>query len=156
MNLGLTIYLFLDSSCIQQIRQNEQTIALPPNTVEISATVLTYFTKSFLSIFFPESESLLIEAIADNISTTIIGLYVSLDGCMRCENLLDQWEKEFFIIHTDKIKSYYNQTYPDMETLDPLHLEVCLNSCILNICTFDISTLDVRFDKISLCKKPVR
>lgn len=126
-------YVFLDSSCIQQIRQNEQTISLPPNTVEISATVLTYFTKSFLSIFFPESESMLIEAIADNICTNIIGLYVSLDGCMRCENLLDQWEKEFFIIHTEKIKSYYNQTYPDMEKLNPFNYEVCQRACHLNI-----------------------
>ena len=96
--------------------------------MEISATVLIYFTKTFLSIFFPQSDSLLIEALADNISTTIIGLYLSLDGCMSCDNLLDQWEKEFFIIHTEKIKSYYNKTYPDMETLGPVHLEVYLDN----------------------------
>ena len=119
---------FLDSSCIQQLRQNEPLIRIPPNTVEISATVLTYFAKTFLSQFFPQSDSLLIEALADNISTTIMGLYISCDGCMRCDNLLDQWEKEFFIFHTEKIKSYYNQTYPDMTTLGPLHLEVCLHN----------------------------
>ena len=92
--------------------------------MEISSTVMVYFTKSFLSLFFPQSDASLIEAIADNISTTIMGLYASMDGCMRCENLLDQWEKEFLVIHTEKIKSYYYQNYPDIETLDPLHFEV--------------------------------
>ena len=93
--------------------------------MEISSTVLVYFTKSFLSVFFPHSDASLIEAIADNICTTIVGLYASMDGCMQCENLLDQWEKEFFVIHTEKIKSYYYQNYPDIESLDPLHFEVC-------------------------------
>ena len=93
--------------------------------MEISSTVLVYFTKSFLSVFFPHSDARLIEAIADNICTNIVGLYASMDGCMQCENLLDQWEKEFFVIHTEKIKSYYYQNYPDIESLDPLHFEVC-------------------------------
>ena len=104
--------------------------------MEISATVLTYFTKNFLSQFFPQSDSLLIEALADNISTTIIGLYISCDGCMRCDNLLDQWEKEFFIIHTEKIKSYYNRTYPDMEKLGPLHLEVYLHNFPISLALY--------------------
>ena len=84
-------------------------------------------------MFLPQTDSMFIEAIAENISTTIMGLYISMDGCMACENLLDQFEKEFIMVKTEKIKSYYHQTYPDIETLNPLHLEVCLGYLSLKL-----------------------
>ena len=53
-----------------------------------------------------------------------MGLSVAMDGCYQYENLLQQWEKDFFLFNSEKMKDYYRCTYPDIESIDPLRFEV--------------------------------
>ena len=121
--------LSLDESCIQQIRQKSQSIFLPSDAIEVSYKVLLYFTRDFLSIFLPQTDPLLLEEIAENININIMGLSCAIDGCFQFENLLDQWIGEFFPAeNSEKIRNYYLSTYPGIERLDPVRLEVNLFS----------------------------
>ena len=101
---------------------------MPSNAVDVSSKVLFYFTKTFLSIFFPRTDDMVLEEIAENVNINIIGRGVAMDGCFQYENLLEQWEKDFFLINSEKMRNYYRCTYPDVDALSPIHLEVGLNS----------------------------
>jgi len=114
----------MDESCIQQLRQKEKSITMPSNAVDISSKVLFYFTRTFLSIFFPHTDDMMLEEIAENVNLNIIGLGVAMDGCYQYENLLEQWEKDFFLINSEKMRNYYRCTYPDVDALGPIHLEM--------------------------------
>lgn len=127
----------LDESCIQQIRQKKESINLPSNAIEISSKVLLYFTRAFLSIFLPETDTLVIEAIADNININIMGLSVAMDGCFQYKSLLEQWEKDFFLVNSEKMKQYYRYTFPDIESIHPIHMEVGVY-CIENNLLIDL------------------
>ena len=129
----------LDESCIQQIKQKKQSIKLPSDAIEISFKVLLYFTRAFLSIFLPETDTLVIEKIADNINVNIMGLAFAMDGCYQFKNLLEQWEKDFFLINSEKMKEYYRCTFPDIESLHPVHGEV-------GVCTISKHFINLSFN----------
>ena len=118
----------LDESCIQQIRQKENPITMPSNAVDIKSQISFCFTKTFLSIFFPQTakDDMMLEEIAENVNLNLIGLGFSMDGCYQHKNLLEQWEKDFFLIHSEKLRNYYICTYPDVESMGPIRLEVGL------------------------------
>ena len=120
------IIFCLDESCIQQIRQKEESITMPSNAVEVLSKVLFYFTRTFLSIFFPHTDDIMLEEIAENVNLNIIGLGVAMDGCYQYKNLLEQWEKDFFLINSEKVRNYYRCTFPDVDSIGPIHLEVGL------------------------------
>ena len=101
---------------------------MPSNAVDVSSKVLFYFTKTFLSIFFPRTDDMVLEEIAENVNLNIIGLGVAMDGCFQYENLLEQWEKDFFLIHSEKVRNYYRSTFPDVESIGSTHPEVGLIS----------------------------
>ena len=93
--------------------------------------------KSCLSAFFPETNFDILESIAESINLTFMGLMVSLDGCFQSKNLLDQWERDFCLGKSEKIRNHYRQNYPDIESLDPVTIEVCLK----------LKTLDLIFSR---------
>ena len=106
------------------MRQKEDSITMPSNAVELLSKVLFYFTKTFLSIFFPHTDEIMLEKIAENVNLNIIGLGVAMDGCYQYKNLLEQWEKDFFLINSEKVRNYYRSTFPDVDSIGPIHLEV--------------------------------
>ena len=115
-------------SCIQQIRQKENPITMPSNAVDIKSKIAFCFTKTFLSIFIPhtDKDDMMLEEIAENVNLNIIGLGVAMDGCYQYKNLLEQWEKDFFLINSEKVRNYYRCTFPDVDSIGPIHLEVGL------------------------------
>ena len=99
---------------------------MPSNAIEVISKVLFYFTRTFLSIFFPHTDDKMLEEIAENVNLNIIGLGVAMDGCYQYKNLLEQWEKDFFLINSEKMRNYYRCTFPDVDSISPIHLEVGL------------------------------
>ena len=101
---------------------------MPSNAVDIKSKISVCFTKTFLSIFFPHTatDDKMLEEIAENVNCNITGLGFAMDGCYQHKNLLEQWEKDFFLIHSEKLRKYYCCTYPDVESMDPIRLEVGL------------------------------
>jgi len=128
MDENLAIYCSrvesMNESCIQQIRQKNESIFLPSDAMEVSSKVLLYFTRAFLSIFLPQTDPMLLEEIVENININIIGLSCAIDGCFQFENLLDQWVSEFFPANSEKIRKYYRSLYPGIESLEPVCLEM--------------------------------
>jgi len=128
MDENLALYCKLvesmDESCIQQLRHKEKSITMPSNAMDISSKVLFYFTRTFLSIFFPHTDDMILQEISENVILNIIGLGVAMDGCYQYDNLLEQWEKDFFLINSEKMRNYYRCTYPDVDALEPIHLEM--------------------------------
>ena len=47
-----------------------------------------------------------------------------MDGCYQYESLLEQWEKDFFLVNSEKMKEYYRCTFPDIESIRPISMEV--------------------------------
>ena len=46
-----------------------------------------------------------------------------MQGCFQCNNLVEQWEKEFYV-SSEKVKKYYFDNFPDIETVKPVPIEV--------------------------------
>ena len=101
---------------------------MPSNAVDIKSKIAFCFTKTFLSIFIPQTatDDKMLEEIAENVNLNITGLGFAMDGCYQYKNLLEQWEKDFFLIHSEKLRNYYCCTYPDVESMDPICVEVGL------------------------------
>ena len=66
----------------------------------------------------------MLEEIAENVNLNIIGLGVAMDGCYQYKTLLEQWEKDFFLINSEKVRNYYRTTFPEIDSIGPIHLEV--------------------------------
>ena len=66
-----------------------------------------------------------------------MGLSVAMDGCFQYKSLLEQWEKDFFLVNSEKMKQYYRYTFPDIESIHPIHMEVGVY-CIENNLLIDL------------------
>ena len=101
---------------------------MPSNTIEIISKLLFHFTWEFLSIFFPHTDDIVLEEIAENVNLIILGLGFAINGCDQYENLLELWGKSFFFINSEKVRNYYRSTFPDVESIGSTHPEVGLIS----------------------------
>ena len=90
--------------------------------------IILAFVPSSMKQYCPDMPHTRLTLTKSFTNLNIIGLGVAMDGCFQYENLLEQWEKDFFLINSEKMRNYYRCTYPDVDALSPIHLEVGLNS----------------------------
>ena len=92
-------------------------------------------------MFLPDIAEDNLKLLSEDVAMTIYGVMLAIEvrknwamamhlfssckmqGCFQCNNLVEQWEKEFYV-SSEKVKKYYFDNFPDIETVKPVPIEV--------------------------------
>jgi len=76
--------------------------------------MLQLFIKSFYKrLFLPDIAEDNLKLLSEDVAMTIYGVMLAIEGCFQCNNLVEQWEKEFY--RFDMLISPYTKCEDDEE-----------------------------------------